>query len=264
MKAPPELQISMDTVTNAVVSVLSGNASSVYLYGSVTLDDFRPGWSDIDLLVLTEKQIASEQAERLVHLRQELSAREPKNPYYRLFEGGMLSLAAFLSDAEDTVVYWGTSGERVANRYSFDSFCRKELLENGVLLYGRDVRGQMRRPTYEDLRADVQKHYETIRACGSKTGKSLYSFGWLLDISRCIYTLRTGTIVAKTKAGEWALENGLCPDPAALETALRVRNTPLLFQEDAALQTYSANLGNVIQRYADVLCRELKGTSCCT
>ncbi len=250
------LKNSVDVVTQAIVGILAENAPSVYLYGSVTLDDFRLGWSDIDLLVLTEKQIAPQQADRLVRLRRELTEREPDNPCYRLFEGGMLRLSAFLTDAEDTVVYWGTSGARVTNRYAFDSFCQKELLENGVLLYGADVRDSMRRPTFDDLWADVRRHYETIRAHGSKTGGSLYSFGWLLDISRCIYTLRTGRIVAKTKAGEWALANGLCPDPAALEAALRVRNAPFLFQEDAALQAYAANLGTAIQQYADVLERE--------
>ena len=254
------LKNSIDVMTKAIVGILADNAPSVYLYGSVVLDDFRLGWSDIDLLVLTEKQISSEQAKQLVQLRRELTAREPENPYYCLLEGGMLRLSALLSDTEDTVVYWGTSGERVTNRYDFDSFSKKELLENGVLLYGIDVRNYIDPPTFDDLRADIRRHYETIRTHGSKTGKSIYSFGWLLDISRCIYTLRTGEIIAKTKVGEWALEYGLCPDPAALETALRVRNTPELFDNDESLQHYAEKLGNVIQAYADVLEKELYGS----
>ena len=259
MKVQTDLQRSIAGVTEAVVGILTENAPSVYLYGSVTLGDFRPGWSDIDLLVLTGKQIAPAQAEKLLHLRRELSQREPEDPYYRLFEGGMLPLSAFLADQADTVVYWGTSGERITGRYVFDSFCRLELLDHGVLLYGGDVRGQMRRPTFEDLREDVRRHYETIVAYGGETGESLYSFGWLLDISRCIYTLRTGKIIAKTEAGVWVLENGLCPDPEALATALRVRKEPKLFGEDAALRAYAADLGSAILQYADVLGRELEG-----
>ncbi len=248
---------SIHAAANRIADILSGNRPSVYLYGSVVLDDFRLGWSDIDLLVLTEKQISPEQAERLVHLRRALTEREPENPYYRLLEGGMLSLSAFLTGAPDTVVYWGTSGERITNHYAFDSFCKLELSENGVLLYGKDVRDQMRRPSYEDLKEDVRRHYESIREHGCKTGKSLYSFGWLLDISRCIYTLRTGKIIAKTKAGEWALENGLCPDAAALKTALRVRKEPKLFDKDETLRQSAENLGNAIRSYADVLQKEL-------
>ena len=259
--AEARLQKSVHTVVNTIAGILAKNAPSVYLYGSVTLEDFRFGWSDIDILVLTEKQIASVQAEKLLLLRQELTAREPENPYYRLFEGGMLRLSALLSDTEDTVVYWGTSGERITNRYVFDSFCKKELLEHGVLLNGKDVRDRIGPPTFGDLREDVRRHYEAIRAYGSETGESLYSFGWLLDISRCIYTLRTGKIIAKTKAGDWALENGLCPDPSALETALRVRKEPLLFKEDAALHAYAASLGTAIRQYAYVLAREQENHS---
>ena len=257
--AGEQLQKSIHVVRDAIAAILAENAPSVYLYGSVALDDFHYGWSDIDILVLTEKQISPEQAERLVHLRRELTGREPENPYYRLFEGGMLPLSAFLNDTPDTVVYWGTSGERLTDRYVFDSLCKSELLDHGVLLYGGDVRGQMRRPSFEDLKTDVRRHYVTIREHGGKTGRSLYSFGWLLDISRCIYTLRTGKIIAKTKAGEWAMENGLCPDAAALETALRVRNAPRIWKEDEALQAYAAAVGPAVQHYADVLERELEG-----
>ena len=251
---------SLRVMTEAIADILSSNGLSVYLYGSVSLNDFRLGWSDIDILALTEKQISPEQAERLVHLRQEMTGREPGDPYYRLFEGGMLTLSAFLSHAPDTVVYWGTTGERITDCCAFDSFCRLELPENGVLLYGKDVRGQIGRPTYEDLRADVRRHYEAIRAYGDKTGRSIYSFGWLLDISRCIYTLRTGKIIAKTKAGVWALENGLCPDPAALETALRVRREPLVFKKCEELQQYAENLGDAVFAYADVLNKEIDGS----
>ncbi len=255
--ADDRLQESIQTVRDTIAAILSENAPSIYLYGSIVLDDFRLGWSDIDVLALTEKQISTAQAERLLHLRRELTGREPENPYYRLFEGGMLRLSAFLTDTPDTVVYWGTSGERITDRYAFDSFCKLELLAHGVLLYGGDVRGQLSRPSYEDLRADVRRHYETIREHGGNTGRSLYSFGWLLDISRCIYTLRTGKIIAKTKAGEWALENGLCPDAAALAAALRVRKEPGLFQKDTEIRAYAAGIGNAVRQYADVLEREL-------
>ena len=245
-------------MTDAVTGILAENRPSVYLYGSAAAGDFRLGWSDIDILVLTREPVTAAQAETLLRLRQTLSEREPGNPYYRLFEGGMLSLPAFLTDTPDTVVYWGTSGERSKQKYEFNSFSREELFTHGVLLYGEDVREQITRPSYMDLRADVHKHLESVRAYGSTTGDSLYSFGWLLDISRCIYTLRTVKVIAKTAAGEWALANGLCPDPAALRTAVRLRNKPELFQQNAALQTEAGTLGGAIQRFADVLQTELE------
>ena len=172
----------------------------------------------------------------------------------------MLRLSAFLTGSPDTVVYWGTSGERITDDCNCDSFCKMNLLDDGILLFGDDIRGQIGRPSFEELRADIQRHYETIREHGGKTGRSLYSFGWLLDISRCIYTLRTGKIIAKTKAGEWALKKYLCPVPEALETAVLVRKNPLRFERDETLQQYTESLGNAIQAYADVLEKEFYGS----
>ncbi len=134
----------------------------------------------------------------------------------------MLTLDAFLSGKKDTVVYWGTSGERITNTYRFNSFSMTELLERGRLLYGEDIRDELRLPSFPMLYEDVRCHYETIREFARMTERTLYSFGWMLDIARCIYTLRTGKIIAKTRAAMWALENELCPTPDILEYALQV------------------------------------------
>ena len=244
-------------MTSAISGVLAANLPSVYLYGSAVLDDFRLGWSDIDILVLTQTPISQEQAQKLVTLRQTLLSAEPKNVYYRSFEGGMLPLSAFLSKAPDRVVYWGTSGQRITDTYSFDSFCLWELLHNGQLLHGPELRDQMTPPTYASLREDVKKHCDSIRRYGHTTGRSLYSFGWLLDIARGLYTLRTGAVISKTAAGQWALEQGLCPDPGALETALLVRRDPLSHRDDPGVLDYAASITPAVQRFADVLESEL-------
>lgn len=246
-------QLAIENMVREISGILADCNPSIYLYGSSALNDFKLGWSDIDILVLTEKSMSEEQAALLVGLRQAMLEKEPENPYYRSFEGGMLTLAAFLSKTPDRVVYWGTSGERITDSYNIDSFGMAELVKSSVLLHGRDIREKLKSPEFGELYADVKRHYETIRNYAGSTGRSLYSFGWLLDIARCIYTLRTGKIIAKTKAGEWALENNLCPDKDALTTALMVRRNPLKYKEDKATLDYAETLGEPVQRFADVL-----------
>lgn len=80
----------------------------------------------------------------------------------------------------------------------------------------------------------------------------------MLDIARCIYTLRTGKMIAKTAAAEWALENGLCPDPNALRYALKVRREPMKYKGDKATFDYAETLAEPIQHFADVLESELR------
>lgn len=250
-------QISVNKMVREISGILSDCEPTIYVYGSSALNDFQLGWSDIDILVLTERKITEKQAQMLVGLRQTMLEKEPGNPYYRCFEGGMLTLDAFLRRGTDRVVYWGTSGERITDGYLFDSFCMTELIESGVLLLGKDIRPQLKVPTFDDLYADVRHHYGTIRKHAQKTGRSFYSFGWMLDIARCIYTLRTGRILAKTEAGKWALENNLCSDPDALEFALKVRRNPLDYKDNRQVFDYAETLAEPIQRFADILEKEL-------
>lgn len=254
-------QIAVNNMVRAITDILSDCAPSIYIYGSVAMDDFRLGWSDIDLLILTEKEISESKAERLVHLRQDLLKTEPDNPYYRSFEGGMLTKKAFLSKSPDRVVYWGTSGERITDQYDFDAFCMEELLTSGVHLYGKDVRGEMKAPGFECLLSGVKRHCETIQKYAGSTKRSLYTFGWMLDIARCIYTLRTGEIISKTKAAEWALENDLCPDPDALSTALMVRKNPLKYKFDEEIFDTAEMMTDAIYRFNEVLKREIERIS---
>lgn len=253
-----ERQKAINKMIREISSVLSDCEPSIYLYGSSVLDDFRLGWSDIDILVLTGRQISEEQALKLVKLRQTMLEKEPGNLYYRSLEGGMLTLDAFISGSSDRVVYWGTSGERITDTYMFDSFGMTELIESSILLYGSDVRSRLKAPGFSDLYVDVKRHYETIRKYVQKTERSLYSFGWLLDIARCLYTLRTGKIIAKTAAADWAIENNLCPVPDALKIAVKVRRAPLEYKDDKQTLDYAETLVEPIQRFADVLENELK------
>lgn len=250
------LEKSIERMTGEIAYILSEIKPSIYLYGSVAIGDFKLGWSDIDILVLTEKQITDNQANKLVDLRQILSETEGENLYYHLFEGGMLTLEAFLSGARDRVVYWGTSGQRITDNYHFNNFSKVELIENGLLLYGKEIRSQLKKPTYNELYQDVKAHYETIRKYGTRTDGSVYSYGWMLDICRCLYTLRTGKIIGKTEAGRWGLEESLCPQAEVLQKALTVRESPL-DNQDMETVAYAERLFEPIQRYADVLEKEI-------
>lgn len=151
-----KLNEAIQIMTNEIVFVLADNKPDIYLFGSVALDDFKLGWSDIDIVVLTEREISEQQADILVELRQSMLERYPGNPYFRLFEGGMLSIDAFLNGKNERTVYWGTSGQRITDSYKLDSFGMAELIDSGILLHGDDVREKMNYPSYTQMRMDMQ------------------------------------------------------------------------------------------------------------
>ena len=67
-------------MTDAIVTVLDGRVWGIWFYGSVVLDDFRLGWSDIDFVALADGPIPKDRAERLRTLRQDMCEKEPGNP----------------------------------------------------------------------------------------------------------------------------------------------------------------------------------------
>ena len=248
---------SIARMTEEIAAVMNGRVHSAWLYGSVVLDDFCLGWSDIDFIVLTDGPISDCQAQKLLTLRQAMLAREPENPYYRSFEGIIADLQEYRARSFTRLIYWGTSGQRVTDRYEPDAFSRYELAKYGKSVYGREDRSVFPMPSEEDLIAAVRAHYASIRACAVQTNESLYACGWLLDIARCVYTLRYKDVIAKTRAGIWALENHLFPEEDALRKTIEIRRQPLAFKERDDVKQWLKGLGPVVQRCADVLEREL-------
>ncbi|MDL2234200.1 DUF4111 domain-containing protein [Ruminococcaceae bacterium OttesenSCG-928-L11] len=255
------MEQSISVMTAAIKEILTDNLLALYVYGSCTTADYQPGWSDIDILCLTKAELSPPQAKALLNLRQTLTDFHPRPPCYRAFEGGFLTLKQLLNNAGGTVVYWGTSGQRITDSYCWDAFSRLQLLDYGRLLTGKEVRGQIPRPERKELHDAVVSHYETIREYASQTGKSLYTAGWMLDIARCLYTLQTGGIIAKTEAGRWALRQKLAPDPAAMERVLDIRTHPREALADDETMEWLAALTPAIHRFADVLEQQIKNAS---
>lgn len=251
------MEQSIKIMKNRIVNILFNNKPSIYLYGSIVLQNFKIGWSDIDILCLTETKISVTQAKQLLNLRQELLNECKNNLYFRSFEGGFLTLEAFINDIPHTVVYWGTSGQRITDKYYFDPFSMIELIEHGNLLYGNEVRDRFIYPTKEEIIEAVSKHYETIRKFAVVTERNLYSAGWLLDIARCIYTLKTGKIISKTKSGKWALDNNLIPDVDIMEKVIKIREELNIYKNNNEVMKWLGTLGSYIQKFADVLEKEI-------
>lgn len=252
-----DINDSIRILMRKINSVLDSGVHSAWLYGSVALDDFRLGWSDIDVIVFAEGKITHDEAKELVSLRQKLSAQYPSEPYFGLFEGVIVSLSEFKKGEYTGLVYWGASGQRITNRFALDAFSRYELSESGILLFGNADRSLFVPPSRSELVDAVRAHYEGIRRCAVKTDESLYSCGWLLDIARCLFTLRHNRVISKTQAGEWALEKGLFPDEAALKKTLEIRRSPLEYKNRDDIKAWLCGLGPVVQAYADVLEAEL-------
>lgn len=248
---------SVNRMIHEIVQKLNQNIYGIWIYGSVVLNDFKLGWSDIDFIAFTDAPITETQSEQLVTLRQTLSDEYPENPYYRRFEGAVLNLQEYLTNSCTKVVYWGTTGQRITDNYELDVFSRYELAKYGVSVYGADDRDIFSVPGRDEAVSAIKNHYDTIRKYAVKTNESIYSCGWLFDIARCIYTLRYNDIIGKTQAGIWALNEHIFSDEEPMRMALKIRRQPMKYKYNDDIKLWLTNLGSTVQKYADVLETEL-------
>ena len=237
---------------------VDGSVYGAWIYGSTVLKDFQLGWSDIDFVALVNGPISEDQAKKLLMLRQDMLRAEPDNPYFRSFEGVIANASEYCSQSFRRLVYWGTSGQRITDRYVPDAFSLFELAKYGMPVYGNNE-WILPAPAKEELVSAVYRHYDTIQNYAVQTDESLYSCGWLLDIARCIYTLRYDDVISKTQAGIWALEKHIFPDESSLRKTIEIRQHPLAFKDREDIKLWLKELGPVVQAYADVLEHELPG-----
>ena len=232
------------------------NDCSIYLYGSVTLDDFREGWSDIDIIALTGHKMSDDEENTLVYLRQKMMK---DNPIYRSFEGVILPLADLISETPSRAVYWGTSGQRITDDFTADLFLMKQLTTSAKLLIGNDIRAGLREPSYDELVAAISAHLDCVRNHASATGHPLYSYGWLLADLPAAY----GPSAPEKSSQKPKPENGhskttSAPTKQPYRYALRARKAPLAAKNAPGLMQVAGMIAPAIQTYADVLEAELK------
>lgn len=72
---------------------------------------------------------------------------EPEHTEYRLFEGGMLPLRAFLTGEPALAVYWGTTGQRLTDGYRLDAFAAGSSKNRGGFWRATTCAGECRKAT---------------------------------------------------------------------------------------------------------------------
>lgn len=67
------------------------------------------------------------------------------------------------------LVYWGTSGQRICDKYTPDVFASLVLVRYGQVVYGEDERSIFSLPDRNDILSAIRPRYETIRKYAKQT-----------------------------------------------------------------------------------------------
>jgi Domain of unknown function (DUF4111)/Nucleotidyltransferase domain len=202
----------VDGYLTEVDDALPGRIEGLYLVGSVALDDFRPGSSDIDFVAVSAERLGEDDLEALAGVHRRLGRRTPQPPLSGVYvtwadlprdprtlgpvpqhHEGRLSPEGGL-DAD--VVQWLTLRTRpVAARgpeapevWTDEAGTRAWVLEN-LNTYWSEWAARQR-----SLARGITPIPDRVVAWG------------VLGIARLHYTLATGEVTSKTQAGAYARE----------------------------------------------------------
>ena len=111
---------------------LANRIDCIALVGSIARrEDFIEGWSDIDVLVVTKDRETVDMVKKVAEQLNKKYPRTRKNA----------SILSLWIDDRNNVLKWLGLGCEYYN-----------LMKNFVLLYGRDIRGELREPSEEELK----------------------------------------------------------------------------------------------------------------
>lgn len=211
-----------------------GLVEGLYLTGSVALDDFRPGRSDVDFVAVSAEPPSAEQADALRRVHTQL-ARRYKRPY---FDGVYVTWDELAADPGDAAVgaHAFENGFHDSRRAERHLVTWHTLVQCGVALRGPAAADAKVFTDPDGLDAWVLGNLDSYwRPLWSRMSRLPSTYGlaalttgqatWaVLGVTRLHYTLATGRITSKTGAGKYALSTFAPPWHRIVEDCMRVRD----------------------------------------
>lgn len=206
---------------NEILTLLYSDAADIlqeqlvgmYLFGSLANGDFDQ-YSDIDVLFVTQKEISEDTFSALSAMHKRLN--QLNSPWGIQLEVSYIPESALrrFDRADNTHPHMDRGNDEVLHRmvHETDWIVQRHLLrENGIVISGPELKtlidpiapGELQRAVSDVLPLWV----DPILADPAKIQARGYQSFCVLSLCRMLYTLRTGKILSKPRAAEWAMEN---------------------------------------------------------
>ena len=207
-EVPVELALLLSAIVRDFPEILEGNLVGIYLWGSLTFDAFDPNHSDVDCIVLTERDVSDSEFKAL---RVWFAEKMKSNRWT-----GKLDMR-FIIDGEALDPKSRCCG------FQFGEFRRHgsdanpiiwlNIVQAGITLWGKNAKlssPEITQKTLNDalllelqyLKDDLKKN----RGDRSDLAFKHNSYA-VLTACRILYTVTFQILVSKENARDWALEN---------------------------------------------------------
>jgi predicted nucleotidyltransferase len=207
----PYVNDAVHLLLKNVRAVLKDNFVGLYLHGSLASGDFDPGHSDIDFLVVTERELSKATIAELETMHQRMMKNGPE--WVKKLEGTYYSKKTlFRYGASKRKTPYLNEGRFYMTGQGIDWIINRHILrEKGIIAAGPPIRLMIAPVSPEDIRQAV------IRGIIKYWTPKLNDPDWMkppghqpyiaVTCGRALYTLKTGKVKSKLFSARWALKN---------------------------------------------------------
>jgi len=204
----PDLKDFLDTITDFIVA--SFEVDSIILYGGITLNDFSPRYSDIDLVVVLRKSLWGKDYDTLEDILSQLSKRSLFTTQLDLLIAPRTIIEnprVNFSDVEGVKIE-GNSQE-IISHYPLSQADSFMIRNHGVVLYGEDLRIVFPIPGFdcfwEQFITDLYKIEQQTRKYPFQDflASDKEIFDLFLYFPRMLYSLKERDVIGKFQSAYW-------------------------------------------------------------
>ena len=205
---PAQVSALLEKVTSALASILGRNLVGIYLYGSLTQRAFNPERSDVDLIVVTERDLSDAQFRRL---NAWLARAAESNMWVARLQMLFLIKREVLKMNSKACLY--QFGRLRRSGSDGNPIIWMNVLRSGVALYGPSPELFVPQITFEILFQALEREVGYLREEISLKPQSewrdvrSYRAYAVLTLCRILYSARHGRVVSKRVAAKWAIKN---------------------------------------------------------
>ncbi len=207
-RRPAQVSALLRDLTAQLPLILGKNLVGIYLYGSLTQRAFDPARSDVDCIVVTQRDLSDAQFSRLGAW---LTEAAQSNPWVaRLQMSFLIKQQVLTMDSKSCLYQFG-----ILKRSGSDGnpIIWLNVLESGVVLFGPPPESFVPPITPELLFQALEREVGYLREEISDKPQSewrnvpFYRAYAVLTLCRILYSLRKGRIVSKPRAARWAIKH---------------------------------------------------------
>jgi hypothetical protein len=205
-RLPGDVSATMAAYTRLVDRKLAGRIRGLYLTGSVALDDYRPGQSDIDFVAVTDAALQPSELEMLRRVHTELPRIQcgPKLDGIYLTWADLAAAPVGLAVPYCLRDRFEPKGDFAVNPVTWCTLHRHPLTLRGPAqpVVHHDA-GMLREWCRERLQSYWGAYVRSARGFGLTCDLAVWG---VLGVTRPHATIKTGEMVSKTAAGRYALD----------------------------------------------------------